>query len=363
MTIPGTNLHFAAPWALLLIILVPFAMFFARRLRTPVRPSLPTASSLPALPKSVRQRLLPLIPIARFIGLSLMLIALARPQLGIGRVQTSTDAVAIQIVVDRSGSMKYEMELDGQLLTRLDVVKRVLKDFLTGNQRDLTGRSADLIGLVAFARYAETLCPLVRDPHAVSDLAQSMNPASQRYEDGTAIGDGLSLAAARLHTAEKDLAGRTNGQSANQIRIKSKVVILLTDGEQNAGERTAEEAAAVAKDWGIRVYTIGIGAGTEAYQTISSPLFGERRVAVPSGIDEASLTAAAESTGGKYYRAQDGEALRAIYSEIDRLEKTTVRTTEFTDFDERYAPLAVAGLAVVCLELLLGSTWLRRTCA
>lgn len=370
----ASSFQFATPWAFGLLVLALGFWILRRALdhRRSNHSVLPTLAPLAQrtndsgdgvvpLPRSMRQRLLPLLAVVKALAIVLLVVALARPRLGSGRVQTNTDAVAIQLVVDRSGSMRYTMELDGQRLERLEVVKRVLREFLLGGRDGLEGRPADLIGLVAFARFAETSCPLVKDPRAVSDLVQALQPASQRYEDGTAIGDGLSLAAARLHTAEKELAARTRERDDDRVRIKSKVVVLLTDGEQNAGERSPDEAAALAKDWGVRVYTIGIGAGSAAYQTIRDPIFGERQVQVSASIDETPLKAIAETTGGQYFRAQDGEALLQIYREIDRLEKTQVRTVEYTDYAEWYAPCAAAGSALLLAHTLLSSLWLRRT--
>ncbi|MBX3386058.1 MAG: VWA domain-containing protein [Phycisphaeraceae bacterium] len=365
-------MHWHSPWAWLLLIPAGAALglvWWQRRAKT-VRsvdgdpsPVLPTLASLPAMPVTLRQRLLPLLGVLRVLAMLLLVAALARPQMGLGRVRTSTDAVAIQLVVDRSGSMRHRMQIDGQLLTRLDVVQRVLREFLIGDGKSLTGRPADLIGLVTFARFAETACPLVRDPRALADLVDSIRPAVQQFEDGTAVGDALALAAARLRQAEQEVSARDASGEPNdegRLRIKSKVIVLLTDGENNAGERMPLEAAELAREWGIRVYTIGIGAGAPAYVVRRDPLGGEQLVPMAAGIDESELEEIARLTGGRYFRAQDGDALRSIYGEIDRLERTTVRTTEFVDYAERFAPLAIAAAALIALELALASTVLRR---
>lgn len=366
-----------SPWAALLIIPAGMLLLAAWVLHrrsgrdTSGTPLLPTLGSLPAMPVSWRQRLSVLPVILRILAITLLVVAVARPRAGIGRVQTSTDAVAIQLVVDRSGSMRHRMQLDGQLLSRLDVVKRVLRDFLLGNGKDLEGRPADLIGLVSFARFAETACPLVRDPRALADLADSIRPAAQQFEDGTAVGDALALAAARLRNAEQELNERVQSDNADKdaqsganasggLRIKSKVIVLLTDGENNAGERVPIESAELAQEWGIRVYTVGIGAGAPAYVLRRDPLGGEQLVPMASGIDETELEQIAAMTGGKYFRAQDGEALREIYREIDRLERTSVRTIEFVDYAERFAPFAAAAAALIALELTLSATVFRR---
>lgn len=355
---PGATLH--SPWALALLILVPLVFVWARRRRPGPLPALSTTAGLAALPRTLRQRLLPLLPVLRAGAMVALILAIARPQLGTGRTITESESIAIQIVIDRSGSMAQEMEFDGVVMNRLDAVKLVLRDFLLGNpDRGLDGRPQDLVGLVTFARFAETVCPLVRDPGAVVQLVNAVDLVRYQQEDGTAIGDGLALAAARLHAAEKDLQARTTRAEFENLRIKSKVVVLLTDGDNNAGEKDPIAAAELAAQWGIKVYTIGIGAGS-TYRTLRTP-FGEQRIPMSSDVDESALKRIAEITGGVYRRAQDGAALREIYKEIDRLEKSSVKTQEYVDYAEHFSAFALAGAALLALEALLAATWLRRS--
>lgn len=350
-----------SPWALALLPCILIAWLIVARLgRLAPRGGLSSTAGLASLPRTLRQRLAWLPGAACWCGVLLLTAALARPQLGIGRVETSAEAVAIQLVVDRSGSMNQYMEVDGALRSRIDAVKSVLSDFLLGNGEELKGRPSDLVGLVTFARFAETACPLVRDPRTLTHLIQTVQTAQARYEDGTAIGDGLALAAARLKRTEDELKNRKRSGIGGELTIKSKVIVLLTDGDNNAGEADPIEAAKLAAEWGIKVYTIGIGAGADSFQVLRGVL-GERRVRVPSNVDETSLQSIAELTGGAYHRAQDGEALRRVYAEIDKLEKSTVNTVEYTDWQEQFVYPAIAGSALVALGLLLGTTWLRRT--
>lgn len=349
------HMRFESPLALTLLI-IPLALMFVR-LRKPASVALPAAALGEPLPKTLRQRLLWLPRVLALVGTMTLIVALARPQMGSGKEITSTDAVAIQLVVDRSGSMAAPMSLDGQNMNRLDVVKRVLRGFLLGDGKQLKGRPADLIGLVQFAGFADTKCPMVRDHRTLQQLADSIALAQQRFEDGTAIGDGLALAAARLRTAEHDLKSRHTDKSGDDFRIKSKVIILLTDGDNNRGEHDPLEAAKLAAEWGIKVYTIGIGSGE---QILRSP-FGDRRMPFPAEVDDKTLTAIAEATGGKYWRADNGAALREIYAEIDRLEKSHVKTLDYVDYQEAFTPWAIAGAALLALQALLGSTVLRRT--
>lgn len=374
-------MRFESPWFLAFVLLAPLTAWWMWRAGWSRRGSRRTAVPLPTLaaagrlPSSWRVSMLPIVPLLRALAVALIAVALARPQFGQGRVVTSIDAVAIQVVVDRSGSMRQQMEFGGAVVSRLDVVKRVLRQFLLGDGRTLTGRSGDLVGLIAFAGLAETLTPLVRDPAAVVTACEAINPAAERWEDGTAIGDALSLAAARLRRideqAKQRKADAQNGAPAagaagedaeagpltslgESLTIRSKVVLLLTDGRNTAGERSPEEAAALAKQWGIKVHVIGIG-GERALRQRAGAF-----IAVPSDMDEETLRAIADSTGGIYRRADDGESLARIAAEIDTLEKTTVEQTEFTDYREWFYVPALAAGACAGLELLLTALVLRR---
>ena len=353
-----SNLHWHSPWALALLIVPLVLLLWNPAARRSAALPLPMVPGGVRVPKTLRQRLLWVPRVLSLIAAAALIVALARPQLGYGRTQTTTDAIAIQIVVDRSGSMGTRMDLDGVALSRLDVVKRVLRDFLLGNDRDLPGRPSDLVGLVSFARFAETNCPLVRDHTALVQLADALRPAQDQIEGGTAIGDGLALAAARLRNAEQDLKSRKGAGAADDIEIKSKIIVLLTDGDNNAGETLPEEAAKLAKDWGIRIYAIGIGGG--GFTTMRTP-FGEQQIPVASEIDENRLRPLAETTGGIYRRAKDADSLRKIYAEIDKLETSTVKSIDFTDFNEVFTYPAAAGIAALALSSLLSSLWLRRT--
>ena len=350
------GVHWDAPWAFALLV-VPLLMLVWRGRARKSAVVLPIAELAGSPPRSMRQRLLWLPRVLKAAGVAALVLALARPQLGEGRVLSSTESVAIQVLVDRSGSMGREMELGGSMLTRIDCVKRVLHDFLVGNSKDLAGRSNDLVGLVTFARFAETSCPMVRDPAAIVHLVDQVQPAMQRYEDGTAIGDGIALAAARLKTAEDDLKSRRGLDQGDDFKIKSKVIVLLTDGENNCGEHDPIEAAKLAADWGIKVYTIGIGGG--GYETVRT-FAGLQRVPMEDEVDEKMLKRIAEITGAVFFRARDGDALQHVYSEIDRLERSKVQTVDYVEYKELFAPLAAGACALLALQLMLGATWLRR---
>lgn len=338
--------RFADPWLLTLLVL-PLLVVVVRMRRRPATALLSSDRLVAPIRPTVRQRLVHLPTVIRVAALALLVVALARPQAGFGTVQTTAEGVAIEMVVDRSSSMNEATRLGNLTLTRFDAVKRVLRDFVLGDEDGLQGRPADLIGMVAFARYADTVCPLVRDHEALVQLADQTELVQTRAEDGTAIGDAIALAAARLKKAEEELRERQSEGLETGFTLRSKIIVLLTDGQSNAGDIDPMSAASLASSWGIKIYAVGIGGGRRG-------LFGR------GGVDERTLTAVADATGGKYWSAEDANALRGVYREIDALEKSEIRTVEYTDYAERFGALAIAGLAALALEALLVGTVLRR---
>jgi Ca-activated chloride channel family protein len=300
--------------------------------------------------------------------LVLLIVALARPRKGTVISEISTEGVAIEAVVDRSGSMQAEMDF-GEKLNRLEVVKKVLADFIQGGEKGLTGRSSDLVGLITFARYADTVCPLVLSHNVLLEFLKKTEIVKLQSEDGTAIGDAIALAAARLKKAEEEIERRNAqlrysqpGQSDHEeqagFKIKSKAIVLLTDGRNNVGEYNPLAAAELAKEWGIKIYTIGIGSA-QAFTTIDM-LGRTYKMPARQDLDEGLLKAIAEKTGGFYSRADDVEALRNIVKKIDQLEKTNVKAIQYTQYAERYGFLTLSALVLLTLEILAGSTVFRK---
>ena len=350
-------MRFEAPWALLVLLAIPLVVYLYVRRRG--RGSLRFSSTANAARsgRSPRQRLLATPLVLRIAALVLLGVALARPQEGKEQVRDVSRGVAIEMVIDRSGSMRAEMDYEGERLNRLEVAKRVFEEFVVGNKRGLKGRANDLVGMVAFARYPDTICPLTLGHGALSRFLESVRHVRLRSEDGTAIGDALALAAARLKTAEETLARQTRGEEGDYT-IKSKIIILLTDGEHNAGKRMPMEAAKLARQWRVKIYTIGIGGG-ESVMTVQTP-FGERKVPMGSGVDAGTLEAVADETGGIFRMAEDAESLRAVYREIDELEKSEIESVRYLDYRELFAPFALAGLVVLLAQVALSCTVFRR---
>lgn len=345
------------PWAFILLLLLPLLVLVRSKRTGGAAITFSSFSKFQSCPISWRQRFRPILFIARLLCIGLLITALARPRKGMKIEQISTEGVAMMIAVDRSGSMGEAMLYGGQQLNRLEVVKKVVADFIAGDGKDYKGRVGDMVGLVTYARYADTQCPLVRSNTIVTDFLKDTQLVTQRPEDGTAIGDGIAVAAARLQKAEaqilEDQARLTSEEEKEDpdFKIKSKVIVLLTDGIHNAGEYHPLEAAKLAAEWGIKIYAIGIG--SEVRQRGIFAMMG------PS-LDERLLKQIANETGGFYARADNADQLRNIYKKIDKLEKTEVKSIEYIDYAEKFSLWAVAALGLLLFEIVAASTVFRK---
>ena len=260
----------------------------------------------------------------RLVCFIFLILAIARPQTGTGEDKASQRVVDIMVALDVSGSMAT---LDFQPDNRLIAAKREA-------QRFIEERKNDRIGLVIFAGQSFTQCPLTVDHKAILTLLDQIQLGTM--QDGTAIGLGLGNAVNRLKNSE----------------AKSKVIILLTDGVNNAGEIDPLTAADLAKQLKIKVYTIGVGREGTAYLPVQDPAFGTRLLKVETQIDEKMLDQIARRTGGQYFRAQDERGLRDIFHAIDQLEKTEIKVERFTHYDERYFWFLWPALFFLLAELL-----------
>ena len=357
-----------SPWVLLLLLIVPVLAYSSMRNRRRAAVKFPSLADIKNCPVSWRIRLRPLLNIIRLACITLLIIALARPRKGTVLSEISTEGVAIEVVADRSGSMQTEMDYYGDVLNRFEVVKKVLSDFISGDKKDLSGRTSDLIGLITFARYADTTCPMVLSHNVLLEFLKKTEIVRLRSEDGTAIGDAIALAAARLKKAEDEILQRKNRllESGEEIseeqesgfKIKSKIIILLTDGINNAGEYDPLQAAKLAKEWGIKIYTIGIGSA-QSYSTIQTPL-GTYKMPTGQNLDERLLKTIADTTGGFYGRADDAKTLHDIVEKIDELEKTEVKSFQYTQYAELFGPWTLAALLLLISEIIAGCTIFRK---
>jgi Ca-activated chloride channel family protein len=332
----------AHPWALLLLlVLPPLGWYWSRRGARPVL-RFPHVATLAAAGGQWRRHLRLILPVARTVALAALIVALARPQRVDAASQLYAEGIAIQMVLDTSGSMTgRDMGTRSDPVTRLELVKRVFREFVAGNGKDLPGRPNDLIGFIRFARYADSAVPLTLDRPNLLEVLDQTEAVRTRDEDGTAIGDALALAVARL----KDLH-RTRGSGA-QLTITSRIIVLLTDGENNRGDITPEQAGDLAAACGLKVYTIMAGRGELTG-------FG------PMPVDDAPLRHIAEVTGGKHFRAETPGALHQVYAEIDKLERSRTEERQFVSRDERAWQWLATALAALALQTVFGATWLRR---
>lgn len=326
------NITFVSPIFFGLLLLLPIiAWWYFRNYRQRYAPM--RMSSLEGLGKtrSVRGQLRSLLPILRMLAFVVLVVALARPQRILQEEKVIAEGIDISLAMDLSSSMLAQ---DFQP-NRLGVSKRVAADFVEQRQYDR-------VGLVVFAGEAFTQCPLTTDHKVLKAFLNKLECGI--LEDGTAIGMGLATAVNRLKDSEST----------------SKVVILLTDGVNNTGYQSPLLAAKIAKEYGIRVYTIGVGSVGEARAPVSQRSDGKYILgSVKVEIDEELLRQVAEMTGGKYYRAVDEQSLEEIYASIDQLEKTKIEVTSFKRYSEEYNLFAFLGILFLFTEVLLRYTVLR----
>lgn len=275
-----------------------------------------------------RLRHLPAILTA--LGYAAAVIALARPQLENVTVERSAEGIDIVMILDTSTSMRAE-DLKPN---RLEAARAVALDFVEG-------RLSDRVGLVVFARQSYTACPPTLDYNLLSNVLENIRMG--QIQDGTAIGMGLATAVNRLKDS----------------KAKSRVVILLTDGMNNAGEIDPVTAAELALSYSIRIYTIGVGSRGTAPYPIDDPIFGRRYQSVSVDIDEEMLTEIASMTGGQYFRATNTDALQEIYDRIDEMERTEIEEIFYTDYQDLYPVVVFTALLLVLAGLIADRFWLR----
>jgi Ca-activated chloride channel family protein len=354
------GLRLADPAWLLAWLVIPLLAILERRRRAASTVAISSASLLRDLPRSFASRLAPLLPWLRNGGLALLVLALARPQAGRSEFRVRSEGLAIQLALDRSGSMAaYDFrDEEGEPINRLTAVKDVVRAFVAG-EGGLAGRRDDLVGVVAFGGFAEQRCPLTLDHGVVLDVlagvelpGEGLSPQEREAlrdvldeEGGTAIGDALA-------TCVAGLAGSA---------AKSRIAILLSDGENTMGAVDPQDAAKLAAEKGIKVYTIGIGSNGMAPYRMRDR-FGEVVIVPrPVVLDEDLLRAIAETTGGAYFNARDAKALEHVYAAIDALEKSGIESLVYTEYDDLFESPFAIGVALLVLEMLLGATALRRS--
>jgi Ca-activated chloride channel homolog len=326
------NIEFANPEFLLLLLALPLiAWWYRGKYKTHYAPITMSNLAMFRGNSSWRGRLRFLLPILRGLAFLVLTVAMARPQKLLNEEDVQADGIDITITLDLSSSMlAQDFEPD-----RLEVAKKVASDFVEK-------RAYDRIGLVVFSGEAFTQCPLTTDHAVVKEFLANLQCGF--LQDGTAIGMGLATAVNRM----------------KESQTKSKVIILMTDGVNNAGYFKPEDAMELAKTLGIKVYTIGVGSTGEAMSPVGRRSDGKYVFGlVPVEIDETLLQNIAQSTGGRYYRATNAQELEQIYGEIDRLEKSRIDVTTLKRRSEAFTNWAMVGLILLILELGLRYTVFR----
>jgi len=328
-----TFLRFEDPWLLLILLLVPVLILRERTIASAIN-----YSSLASL-KSVNQhrsKIKAIIPtVLTFVAIALFIIAFARPQEGRKRTEILSQGVDIVLAIDTSGSMQaLDFKKNETQVTRLSVVKDVVAEFVKH-------REMDRIGMVVFGANAFTQCPLTLDQSILLAFLDKLKIGMAG--DATAIGSAIGISARRL----KDL------------KSKSKIIILLTDGRNNSGTIPPLQAAEIAKTLGIKIYTIGVGKRGKAPFLVDS-IFGKRLIYQDVDIDEEVLNKISEMTDAKYFRATDLKSLKDIYNQIDLLEKSEIKILDHSEYKELFHYFLIPGLILFLTEIIFSNSFLRR---
>ncbi|MEG1937265.1 MAG: VWA domain-containing protein [Rikenellaceae bacterium] len=318
----------------LLLVLIPIVAYYIFKVRD--GHSTLQISSIEGFrntPKSTKYYLRHLPFALRMVALTLIIFAIARPQKAKENQTTTTEGIDIAIALDISTSMLARDFNPDRISAAKDIATKFIID-----------RHDDRIALIVFAGESYTQCPLTTDHATLINLTSQVRPAGETIDDGTAIGNGLATAVSRLKDSPS----------------KSKVIILLTDGINNSGQITPSTAAEIAKTFGIKVYTIGVGSmGTAPYPAID--MFGNMTyVNSPVEIDEKGLTDIATMTGGRYFRATSNERLKSIYEEINALEKSKIDVNHFVLYQEKYSLFVIIAMVILIIEILIKNIYLRQ---
>ncbi len=328
----STMFRFASPYLLLLLSAIALVMLYRwRRHATAALAGSDRCPAADAAP-SPMVRIGRLLPGFYYLALVLMIAALARPQWGTRQIIMNTKGINIVLALDLSESMAaLDFSQKGKIVNRLEAVKSVVADFISG-------RSGDRIAVVAFGSQAYTQLPLTRDYNTIRAIIERLQIGAAGRQ--TAVGDAIGISLKRLQ----------------DIESRSNIIILLTDGSSNSGELSPEAAADIAREKEVKVYTIGVGRRGRAPFLVNDPIFGQRTVYRQVDLDEGTLRMIADTTGGLYFRAQDLEGLQKIYNTIDQMEKTEAPAKSFAEYNELYVYLLLPAFGLLGLWIVLTHT-------
>jgi Ca-activated chloride channel family protein len=330
------DLQFQDPWLLLLLLVLPLVAFFMGRRGRVAAVEYSSANVAREVAREARSRAGRWMTIVPLLAAACFIVALARPQIHRGTTEVQASGIDLILAVDVSGSMQsLDLKVDGQPTPRVEVVKAAVAKFIDA-------RPDDRMGLIEFSAEPYLVSPLTLDHDWLHQGLERVNTGT--IDDGTAIGSAIAMAVNRLRDQPS----------------KSKIVVLLTDGENNTGKISPLQAAEAAKVLGVKVYTIGAGVRGEAPMPVKDDFGNTHIVMMPSDVDEVTLNKIAEETGGKFFRATDTDSLNHIYAEIDRMEKTTRTVKHYEHVSELFSWAVLPGLLVLGTAFWLEQTRFRR---
>ncbi len=324
--------RFASPLFLLLLLVIPAAIFLKQKIGRPVSIKVSALTLMDNAPISWSVMATRGLIYLKYLAVILLIIAMARPQWGTKKMDIKTEGINILMALDLSESMAaLDFTLEGSIVTRLDAVKDVVKRFIMK-------REGDRIGMVVFGSNAYTQIPLTRDYNTIAFILEKLKIGAAG--PATAIGDAVGISLKRLE----------------DIKSKSNIIILLTDGKSNSGDLSPETAARIAARRGVKLYTIGVGQKGKAPFLVKDRLFGERYVYQRVDSDHDTLRSMADTTDGIFFAAKDIEALENIYDSIDALEKTEVEVKTWADYNELYFGFLLTGFILLGIHIALSNT-------
>ncbi|MFH1726979.1 MAG: VWA domain-containing protein [Pseudomonadota bacterium] len=328
--------RFQYPYLLGILSILPLLFLLRqRKKRKKFSFAYPSINIFKTLPKTKKTFFLKALPLLKYLAICFIVLAICRPQSGEKTSEVLSEGIDIVLAIDTSGSMQaLDFEKNGQKVDRLTIVKDVVKDFIKR-------RENDRIGMVVFGQEAFTQCPLTMDYGVLFSFLDKLKIGMAG--DSTAIGSAIAISVKRL----KDLLA------------KSKIIVLLTDGRNNAGRISPDIASDIAKSLGIKIYTVGAGTRGKAPFKVET-FFGPQYVYKQVDIDEETLKNISQKTQGQYFRATDSESLKKVYEQIDMLEKTKVKVKEYTEYEELFPYFIFPALLLILLYIFLSSTLLRR---
>jgi len=328
--------RFASPHFFLILAAIPASIYYKKRKQVHPVMGIPDLGSVRAIKPSVFLKLNRMTPVLKYIALCLVIAAMARPQWGTRQVTVLSEGINIILAVDVSESMAaLDFRQGSKVVNRLEAVKSVINEFIAK-------RSADRIGMVVFGTNAYTQVPLTRDYNTISSILEHIKIGAAGKN--TAVGDAIGISLKRLE----------------DIKSKSNIIILLTDGQSNTGKLSPQTATEIAAQKGVKIYTIGVGSKGKAPFLIRHPLLGERYIYQQVNMDEDTLKFISKKTKGIYFRAQDTQGLQNIYDTIDRMEKTQVKVKTYAEYREFYIYFLVPAFLILIILIVLSNTRLLR---